>query len=239
MKQVYIFTLGFTPEFVLRPLLEAGVGENTYIIILYTLAGDEYSKRRVKDAISYIEKFSREAGFINRVFFQQIFLGSTFHETIYEMASALIQTLRGARLHRENIEKVNVWLTGGMRIIITATLIACKMLFEYMKIPVRFHVWSEDSTYRYTFDLSLIGINLKEVPKARMEILRRVVSLGESTYEELTDTRRKESTIRKMIEFLRKDDLVYCRRSGRRTICRATDLGNLIVKIMDLAKVIS
>ena len=238
MKQIYIFTLGFTPEFVLKPLFEAGVSEDVYIIILYTLVGDEYSKKRVRDAISYIEKLSREGGFIDRVFFQQVSLGNTFYDLVYEVALALTKMLRDAEIRRGDIEGVDVWLTGGMRIMVTATLVACKMLFEYMKIPVTFHVWSEDGTYKYTFDLQLLDTNLREVSKARMEILKKIVSLGKCTYEELVNTKQKESTIRKLVEFLRKDNLVYCKRIGRRTICKATDLGTLIIKIIELAEVI-
>jgi len=232
MVRMYVFTLGFTSEFVIKPLLEVGVGRDAYIIIIYTLAGDDYSRRRVKDAVAYIEKLAREGGFLNRTFFQQVSLGNTFYDTVYEIAVALNEVTR--KLGKKDVKKVDVWLTGGMRILVVATLIACKIVFEYLDIPVEYHVWSEDGAYKYKFGLSLIGLNLRGISKARMEILKRIVYLGEASYEELVSAKRKEATIRKMAELLRKDGLIYCERRGRRTLCRATELGKLIVKIAEL-----
>lgn len=232
--KIYIFTIGFTPEFVLKPLFEIGISEDAFIIILYTMTGDEYSKKRVQDAINYIENIARQAGFANRIFFKEISLGNTFYDTVYSIAFTLIETLRMNSINLKNIDKVEVWLTGGMRILVIATLITCKIMFSYMDIPAEFHAWSEDGFYRYVFTLSLLDIELKELSKARLEILRKIVSLGGSTYDKLVNAKRKESTIRKMIELLRRDKLVYCERKEKYTICKATELGNLIIKIMEL-----
>jgi len=237
-KQIHVFTLGFTAEFVIKPLLEVGAGESTYIAVLYTVTRDEYSRKRVDDAINYIERLSREAGFVSRVFFLQVPLPNSLYDLVYEVANALVRMLKSAEVRASDIEGVDVWLTGGMRVLVISTLIATKMLFEHMKVPVTYHAWSEDGVYKYAFNPQLLNLSLEDVSRTRMEVLKRVVSLGECSYEELADAERRESTIRKLVELLRKDNLVDCRRAGRHTICRATELGTLVVKMMELVEVV-
>jgi len=234
MKKLYIFTLGFTSEFVTKPLLEFGVDRNTYIIVLYVSAGDEYSRKRVADAISHIERLAHEAGFIDRLSFRQITLTDNFYDTIYNVASAIVETLMSIGIRREDIGEVKVWLTGGMRILVLSALLSCKILFDFMGVPTTFNVWSEDGLYRYLFDTSLLNIDLKNLSIIRMEILKKIVALGEGTYDKLVDSHRNESTIRKLVEYLRRDGLMECRRSNRKTVCRATVLGRFLAKIHTL-----
>lgn len=235
-RRLHIFTLGFTPEFVIRPLLEFGVKESDYIVVLYTLTGDEYSEKRLKEAISSIEMFSRQGGFIERVYFQQVSLRRSFSDVVYGVASSIASAMRQAQLFRDVLEEIHVWLTGGMRILVVATLNASRMLFSYLGVPVKYHLWSEDSVYKYHFELRHVGIDLRDIPRSQLALLEKIVSLGEARYRELVDTSLKEGTVRKLAELLRAKGLIECRREDKYTVCTATELGKLVASMISLAE---
>mgnify|MGYP000011623638 CR=1 FL=1 len=77
-----VFTLGFTAEFIVKPLLEAGV-DGTYILILYVNPEDKYSRKRVEEALRYVEDLAKKGGFIERLEKFSVNLSSDFTSIVY------------------------------------------------------------------------------------------------------------------------------------------------------------
>jgi len=223
-----VFTLGFTAEFIVKPLLEAGV-DGTYILILYVNPEDKYSRKRVEEALRYVEDLAKKGGFIERLEKFSVNLSSDFTSIVYNIATIITNEIR-----KKEIKYIYAYLTGGMRVLVIATMIAIKLITEALNTPTTFHVWSEDGVHRYTFDLSVASTNVKNISKAKMEVLRKIVALNGASYHELTNEKRTNATVRKIVELLRKNNLVVCERRGKRTFCKPTEIGKLLVKVSEL-----
>ena len=141
MKRVLLASLGFSPEFVLRRLARGDKFNRVVVVGLWT---DESSWRRVEDAINSVKFFCGK-------------IQVECKEEKVELKRGLVSQLYSIlRREAESHEGVELFLTGGPRIVVVGFIIAGLMLEPRLQERVDVVVWGE------AFEGSL-RVNLKQL----------------------------------------------------------------------------
>ncbi len=171
MGVILVATVGFTADFVMRRLYDLGRERVTKVIAVSLDVGDESSKRRVEQAYNVLSGFLAGIGLRSEL--EWIRYGSGM---IFSGREILIRALRSS----EAEDKVDLFLTGGPRILIATMIISALTLPPDLASRVTL------TSYGEAFDAKLI-LNVKTITsfisnvigrKAEMLILSEIRSKG-------------------------------------------------------------
>jgi len=195
-RRILVFTFGWSPEFVIRPLVEEGVSESDIVLLIAGKPETEYVAKRVSEALRQVESFLGMAG-VSSIYYREVDTERDFIHICRDIAKTL-EEFRG--------ERYKFYLTGGMRVLIIATLVIAKLLSS-LGIQVEIKLSREDRPVFYTVPIEVLKIDLKAITEIQRELLRELKARGEAGFEELA-IGRSEVTVRKLLGKLRERGLV-------------------------------
>jgi len=108
-RRILVFTFGWSPEFVIRPLVEEGVSESDIVLLIAGKPETEYVAKRVSEALRQVESFLGMAG-VSSIYYREVDTERDFIHICRDIAKTL-EEFRG--------ERYKFYLTGGMRVLIT------------------------------------------------------------------------------------------------------------------------
>ena len=220
-KIVYVFTLGWSPEFVIRPLLEEGISRDATIMLLASKPETEYAAKRVEEAYKQIKNFVSIVG-IADLEYVEVDLNQEFLGVCRDIARA-VKSFIGA-------DQIKFYLTGGMRVLIVATLVVARLLGAvHGRVEVNFS--REDRPVTYSIPLSILEVSPRSLTKAHVEILRYLKVFGEARFEDLA-LGRSPVTIRKHLTKLREMGLVTYTLRARKQFYKLTPQGELLLEVL-------
>jgi len=215
-----IFTFGWSPEFVIRPLLEEGVSKDDVILIIGVKPESEFSSKRVEEALRQVKNFLDMAD-VHGVIYRDVDVNKDFVDICRDIVKIIKELER-------NHQSMKFYLTGGMRVLVIATLIVARLL-SLTGRNVELKTSREDRPVFYTVPLNLLNLETR-LTKPQIEILKHLKIRGEGTFEELA-VGRSEVTVRKHLTKLREKGIVSCNVRGRKMVCRLTPLGELLLEV--------
>jgi CRISPR-associated protein Csa3 len=199
MVRALFITLGFEEKFAVRALTRHGLDRGDRIILV---TGPRIDK--VDKAISFISDF------ISKYYGGEVDLH--VEEVSVHDIYAAISSLRRILTHRSrDADRVIVNLSGGMRILIAAFIIALGLI----NIPnLTVEIETEDSSALIQIPTQIIKAWRHQVGAEKAEILKILVSRGDymSSSEIARLTGKDESTIRRHLSKLREIGLVEVKR---------------------------
>jgi len=215
-----IFTFGWSPEFVIRPLLEEGASKEDIVLLLSAKPESEYTSKRVEEAFKQVKSFLDMAG-VPEVVYREI----DVNRDVIDICRDIVNIVKEWEKGHQNIK---FYLTGGMRVLVIATLIVARLL-SLVGRDVEVKTSREDRPVSYIIPLNLLNLDIK-LTNSQIEILKHLRIRGEGTFEELA-IGRSEVTVRKHLTKLREKGLVSCSAKGRKLIYKLTPLGELLLDI--------
>jgi len=220
-KSVRIFTLGWSPEFVIRPLTEEGVEEGDVIVLIASRPETDYAKKRVEEAYRQVGTFLQMVG-VPSLHYREV----EIDKDILSICRDIIKIVK--EFNSTNLFKF--YLTGGMRVLVIATMIAAKILCQAGK-HVEVKLSREDRPVSYTVPIKLLELNVGDVTEAQLEVLRYLKARGEARFEDLA-IGRSEVTVRKHLTRLRESGLVSYTVKGRKQFYKLTPLGEMVLEVI-------
>lgn len=219
-KIVYIFTLGWSPEFVIRPLLEEGISNGATIVLLASKPETEYATKRVEEAYNQIKNFLAMAG-VTDLRYVEVDLNQEFLRVCRDIVRAIKEFI--------GVDRLKFYLTGGMRILIVATLVVARLLGAVHRVEVELS--REDRPVTYSIPLSILEASPRMVTKTQLEVLRQLKVFSEARFEDLA-LDRSSVTVRKHLTKLREMGLVTHISRARKQVYRLTPLGELLLEVL-------
>jgi len=143
-RRILVFTFGWSPEFVIRPLVEEGVSESDIVLLIAGKPETEYVAKRVSEALRQVESFLGMAG-VSSIYYREVDTERDFIHICRDIAKTL-EEFRG--------ERYKFYLTGGMRVLIIATLVIAKLLSS-LGIQVEIKLSREDRPVFYTVPIEV------------------------------------------------------------------------------------
>jgi len=221
VKTLYVFTFGWSPEFVIRPLLEEGVPRDATILLLASKPETEYVARRVEEAVEKVKSFLALAH-VPGIYYVEV-------DTSREFLEICRSVLRAVKEHA-NGSHIKFYLTGGMRVLVVAALVVARLLtVTYGNVEVKLS--REDRPVTYTVPLGVLGVSPASLTETQIEVLRQVRVLGRARFEDLAFG-RSPVTVRKHLAKLRELGLVSFEERGRRQYYMLTKLGELVLEVV-------
>lgn len=222
-KAVYVFTFGWSPEFVIRPLLEESVPSDVTILLVASKPESDYAAKRVKEALNQVKNFL-ELARIHDLQYVEVDVNAEFLEICRNV-------LRAVKRFADTADRIKFYLTGGMRVLIIATLIVARLLgAAHRNVEIRLSM--EDRPVTYTVPLSVLEVSPGSLTDAQIEVLRLLKMLSEARFEDLA-LGRSPVTVRKHLTKLRELGLVSFTSRGRKQFYRLTPLGELILEALE------
>ena len=220
-KSIRIFTFGWSPEFVIRPLMEEGVSKGDVVVLIASKPETEYARKRVEEAYKQVGTFLQMAG-ITTLHYREV----DINRDILSICRDIIKIVK--EFNSANILKF--YLTGGMRILVIATVIVARLLHQVGK-HVEVKISREDRPISYSIPVKLLDLDVNNITEAQLEVLRYLKAQGEAKFEDLA-IGRSEVTVRKHLTKLRENGLVSYIVKGRRQVYKLTPLGEMIIEII-------
>ncbi len=222
-NRMYVFTFGWSPEFVIRPLLKEGVEKDDYVLLLTNKPENEYARRKFEEAYQQVISFLNYAGLAGRAAYREVEVEEReFTEICLDIAKLLAEELSE---RRPGVTKV--YLSGGMRVLILATLVVIRLL-RMRGENIEVYTSMESRPVFYSIPIEALTVDTARVTKEQLELLRTLSTLGEAPVEALAVGRARD-TARKLLAKLVERGLVTYRTRGRRHFYSLTPLGELIV----------
>lgn len=219
VDKVVLSTVGFSAELVMRSALRVGIGSRDRVVLIYSMSGDEHSRKRVGEAVETVKKLLHGVGVIVE---DCVVTGTDFFEDV----TAVLKVLKSYR-----DKEIIVSLTGGMRITIFAVFYAAELLARLLKVRVTIHLMREDGLYDVFLSAPLVPM----LGRGELTILRYLKEFGFSgrprprIVEELAKNMRvSETAVRKVFNGLETKGLVQVS-DGMVVI---TKLGEVVYEIL-------
>ena len=220
-KKIRIFTLGWSPEFVIRPLMEEGLSKEDVIVLIASKPETDYVAKRIDEAYKQIDNFLQIAGLRN-LYYREVDINRDFMYICRDVVRIVKE------FDTDNYFKF--YLTGGMRVLVVAALTIARLL-SLAGTPVEVKLSREDRPVSYTVPMDLLKLNVEVVTKTQLELLRQLKTQEEARFEDLA-IGRSEVTVRKHLTKLRKKGLVSYTVRGRKQIYRLTLLGEILLEVL-------
>ena len=220
-KVARIFTFGWSPEFVVRPLVEEGLSKEDIVVLIASKPETEYAKKRVEEAYKHVESFLQMAG-VSNLYYREV---DTNKDIIY-ICRDIVKVVK----EFDSANSFKFYLTGGMRVLVIATLIVARLLHLSGK-QTGIKLSREDRPISYTIPIDLLELSVEDTTKTQIEILRRLKFQGEARFEDLA-IGRSEVTVRKHLTKLRERGLVNYTVKGRKQVYRLTPLGEILLDVV-------
>lgn len=218
---IKVFTFGWSPEFVIRPLVSRGVSKDDTIVLIANKPETDYAKKRAEEAVGEVIKFLKtiKAG---RIQYVEIELD----DDIIAICRRIVKVIKDTDRKDEPIE---FYLTGGMRVLVLATMLVARLLsLTGRKVIVE--TSREDRPVSFEIPIQLLNLSPR-ITSSQLEILRYLKAVGEGTFEDLA-VGRSEVTVRKHLTKLRGMGLATFSARGRKQIYKLTPLGELLLDIL-------
>jgi CRISPR locus-related DNA-binding protein len=215
-----VFTFGWSPELVIRPLVEEGISHDEPIILVASKPETEYAKRRFEEAYQHLITFLKMAGTVE-VHYVEIDLEKDF----LDVCRDIVRTIRN--FHGDCYK---LYLTGGMRLLVAATLIVARLLLTAgTRVEVKLSM--EDRPILYSVPAELLTLDLGGLTDAQLELLKYLKSLGKAGFEDLA-IGRASTTARKLLTKLRSKGLVEYKKMDRKQVYKLTKTGELVLEVL-------
>ena len=220
-SRMYVFTFGWSPEFVIQPLLREGIEKDDFILLLTNKPESEYARRKFEEAYQQVVSFLKYVNLASRVAYREVSVERDFMEICLDIAKILNEELA-----RRKPDVMKVYLSGGMRVLILATLLVVRLL-HLCGENVEIYTSMENRPVTYAIPIRALTIDPTRITTEQLEILKILGSVGEAPVEALA-VRRARDTARKLLGKLVDRGLVAYRARGRRYFYFLTLLGRLI-----------
>jgi len=220
-KVVYVFTFGWSPELVIRPLVEEGVTKDVAIVLLASKPELDHVTKKVKEALDNLRKFFEMAGIV-----EHYYVEIDGNRDLVEICRNIIRVLKTFA----EAEQLKFFLTGGMRVLVVAALIAAKLIGSVRR-NVEVKLSREDAPVLYSLPLAMLEVSPKSLTESQKEVLRQLKVIGEARFEDLA-LGRSSVTVRKHLTKLREMGLVAYSVKGRKQHYKLTPLGELLLEVL-------
>jgi len=224
-SRLYIFTFGWSPEFVIQPLIREGVSSEDYVLLLTSKPESVYSRKRFNEAYQSICSFLRLAGLPNNVSYVEVELEKDFIDICIDIGKSIKEYVL-----RVNPEVIKAYLSGGMRLLVVATLTALRFLY-FHGLRMELYISREDRPVTYDVPIEVFTFSPLDITDMQLWLLKTIRGLGEASYEDLA-IGRSSVTIRKTLTKLRSKGLVECLVRERKHVHRLTPLGRLVTDLL-------
>jgi len=87
-RRILVFTFGWSPEFVIRPLVEEGVSESDIVLLIAGKPETEYVAKRVSEALRQVESFLGMAG-VSSIYYREVDTERDFIHICRDIAKTL------------------------------------------------------------------------------------------------------------------------------------------------------
>ncbi len=199
MGKVILSIIGFSAELVVRSLLKIGVVPEDRVVLIYSVSGDEYQRKRVIEAVETVKKFLPAGGVVIE---ECVVTGTDFFEDV----STILKTLKS---HKG--KEIIVSLVGGMRITIFAAFYAAELLARLLRARISIHLMREDGLYDVLLPTPLVPT----LGRGELAVLRNFKEFGMSgsprpkVIEELARSMGvSDMTVRKVLRQLESKGLI-------------------------------
>lgn len=220
-RNLKLFTFGWSPEFVLRHLVEEGVSHGDIVLLISNKPEGDYAKKRVEEAYRQVESFLRMVGIVP-LEYREVEL----EKGVLEVCRDLVRIVKGF----EPLDSIKFYLVGGMRVLVVAALIVAKLLCSAGR-RVEVKLSQEDRPISYNLPLELLLLDVEDVTSAQLELLSYLRAHGKAGSKSLA-IGRSEVTVRKHLVKLREMGLVEYSVSGRRQVYRLSPLGEILLEVV-------
>jgi len=217
-NRVVFTTVGFEPGLVIRSMVRIGLTKNDLVVLIYSSSGDEYSKRKVYEALNSIKEFLRTIGVEN---IDCEISGTNFYDDVKKIVKVLVQ-------HKD--KDIMMSLVGGMRMMILASLYALEILTTLYKIRAKIHIMREDGLYEIFLRTPLVPL----IGKSEMRLLHMIkekdlnnVRRSEVVKKLIELTGLTEFSLRKTLNNMEKKDLIKIENGN----LRLTELGEILADL--------
>ncbi|MEM0051149.1 MAG: hypothetical protein QW047_05315 [Sulfolobales archaeon] len=219
MGKIIVTSVGFDVGLVLRSVLKVSVGPGDTLFIVYSLTGDEFSRKRVSEAVSTIKELLRGSG-IDVVDCEVT--GVDFYEDV-------LRVLRDLEKY-SNVDII-ASLVGGMRMTLFAIVFALELMCRMRGGRATLYLMREDGLYDVMIKLPLVpmlGTSERKVLKLIKELnlveLRRGVVVGKLS----SALGVSEAAVRKILKSLEKKGVI----SVSNGLIRLEKLGEILCELI-------
>ena len=213
---ILVFNVGFTTDYVIKAVTQRGTRDVSKVILVTALAKDELARKKNADAMNAIISFLNVAG-VKEVRPLTVDVDTTFENILLQLSAGL------GKLD----EEVEIYLVGGMRIL----LLSLYYLSQLLNTIVKVKVVAFDENMKTAYDIPL---TLPKIPKsgAQIEVLKAL--RVKRTVGELAELLGKtQSTVIKQLDSL--DGLIECKKVGRERECEVSALGKVLLNLLGVS----
>jgi len=219
---MYVFTFGWSPEFVIQPLVKDGVDKKDYVLLLTNKPESEFSRKKFEEAYQQIVSFFKFTNLSNILEYREIDLNKDFTEICVDVMRILNEYIV---VHKPSV--IKAYLSGGMRVLVLAVFAVTRLL--YLKgLNVEVYTSREDRPIIYKIPANLLTLDIQKITKEQLELLKMLNNLGSATVEALAIGRARDTT-RKLLAKLKEKNLVTHTTLNRKHVYKLTPLGKLAV----------
>ena len=200
MARVLVASMGFTVDFIVRRVADLGREELGYVMAVGLHAGDEDSWRRVEEAYKLLSHYLTSLGIPSELV--AVKLG------FYMVREARDAIARAASLAGTD-GMVELYLTGGPRILVTTLILAALTSTSQVRDKCRLVVYGEEFKGSIEVPVGLLVklLKLDEDSAKIVSSLSRFGGLKADELREIVDMKR--STLYKKLKDLAGEGLVY------------------------------
>ncbi len=220
-------TFGWSWEFVSRAIVfRGGLKAGDKLVLLVSKARGDYEAMRFREALYAVERFVESLGidFDECCRICEIDVhGKNFLDMVSEVSNCIASELR-------ECSSLEVYLLGGMRMLILAALYSIDILRSIVSIDVAIYSGPEDGSRIIEIPHTLHR-DLGYCTENQLQLLAKLLTLGEASPDQLADEGRSIDSIRKTLEKLASKGLVVKKSRGRRTLYELSKLGKTIATI--------
>lgn len=213
MSKLLILTIGFDEKFPLRAVMRRGISKGDVILLITATPIEE----RVKKAINM---------------FKRMVLNIAEDVKISVLEVPVENLVKSVRLIRKEVERIGVRrievnLSGGMRILIIATLLALSPFTNSLDIPIEMEL--EDG--RAITEVKLKWFKVPTPGYEDVKIMKAVETLGITTLDTLIKhlTAYPRSTLHRKLVKLVEMGFLIAERRGKRVYYKLSELGMMYI----------
>lgn len=211
---IVITVLGFTAEFVIRPLTEHKLKDIEKVILITTESEDPLSSERARKTL---DEVIRTLSMMNVNYkICKININKNFDDIVKYIS----QCLRGEK------SQWLVYIIGGMRLLNLA-LYYYSLLARSLGKDIVVKSYTED--YRVSTD---VPVTLPHIPKGKewVDVLR-VFEIIHSLEEASDILGKSTSTVSKQVKSI--EELLECKRKEKEKVCKINSMGEVVLNILD------
>ncbi len=217
---------GWSWEFVSRVIVfRGGLRAGDKLVLVVARPRGDYEAKRVREAVYSVERFIDSIGMDSTECVRLCEIDvydRSFLEIVGDVSSCIARELRSCRA-------LEVYLLGGMRILLLATLYSIAVLRSMVSLEVVAYSGPEDGSTIVEIPQSLLKSE-SYYTENQLQLLAKLLELGEATLENLVQVDKSIDSVRKTIDRLVKKGVVEKSSRGRKPVYRLTELGKALAR---------